>query len=240
MNTFIFNFFSLGRHSVIFVATLILGLSTLAHAKPPSIPDPPDASVKTVSKTINYDGLPLKVQRFESRKSLDRVLSFYKKKWARPLEGHPGYLHDTNQPWEVISRLEDGYLLTVQVRAKGRSQSWGYLAVSNMAEYLFDETPSAESFPSMQGSRIETNVSSEDPGLSGQTVVVSNAYSAQSNANFYKNHYADRGWLVDQNMVFDRGSNHILRLLKSGQELTMVIQAESGKTTVVANKITLN
>lgn len=218
----------------------VMTLAVTAAAGVPIIPVPPDSSVKTVSKTLNLDGLPLIVQQFESNLSPSKILSFYQKKWARPLEGHPGYLKDKNESWEVISRLEKGYLLTVQVRARGRKKSWGYLAVGNMGEYLFEPSPDREVFPAMRGSNVLNSTLSDDPGFSGQTLVIQNDFSANSNANFYKNHFTQKGWSLDQDLASDRNTRRLLRLTNAGQEISLIIHEQKGTTQIVANKVQID
>jgi hypothetical protein len=210
------------------------------YAGKPSVPEPPESTVKTVANKLNYNGLPMQTKRFDSKTSMSKVLGFYKRKWARKIEGRPGFLQETSSPWQVLSRIEDGYLLTVQVQPKGKSHSWGYLGISNLADYLFDKAPKEEDFPAMRGSKVRNNIASIDPGLQAQTMLVQNDYSVNSNISYYKNHYVGLGWNIARELSFDDGKNQILRLVKNDYELILVISDIDGGTNVVANKVKIN
>ncbi|MFT6704340.1 MAG: hypothetical protein ACI89S_001529 [Gammaproteobacteria bacterium] len=225
---------------VISAVWLMALLSNPLYAGKPSIPDPPDSTVILVADNLNYNGLPLRTRRFDSSQSMSKVLSFYKRKWAREMDGRPGFLQEQSPPWQVLSRIEEGYLLTVQVQPKGKFKSWGYLGVSNMADYLFDKAPEEVEFPAMRGSKVTTNLLSKDPGLEAQTVVVQNNYSVDSNIAYYKNHYSGLGWVVAKELSFDQGKNQILRLVKNDEEINLVISDIDRNTSVVANKVKIN
>ena len=108
--------------------------SQLLFAKTPDFPPPPGASVEWVGQNIEVNGIKSAVRAFHSKKSIEDVVEFYRREWKRPVEkGKPGFMETiAAAPWYIISRIEDDYLLTVQVQVKENDQSgsWGYLSTS--------------------------------------------------------------------------------------------------------------
>ena len=99
----------------------------------PDFPAPPDANVEWVSRNMEVNGIRSDIRSFNTLKSLNNVINFYSKEWDDPVEkGMPGYLIEAHamSPWTVISRIEDGYLMTVQTMESDRGGAWGYLAMS--------------------------------------------------------------------------------------------------------------
>lgn len=210
------------------------GLQITGWAAAPDFPPPPDAQVEWVAGNMRMNGIAMRVRRFEADRSDDDVLKFYRRQWRRGQDERPGYREALAPPWRLITRLEDDYLLTVQVQPRDRHRSWGYLGVSKLQA---KKKPSqlGGRFPKMQGSAVINEVVSHDPGKRARTLVITNEFSIQSNANFYRNYFDDQGWLA--RMDRDVGSGYVLAYTQSNGEVNIVISKSKGFTTVVVNDV---
>lgn len=218
-------------------AWLLVSLSAPAVARTPKFPDPPDASLEWVSDDMSWNGIAMQVRRFESRRSEERVLEFYRTRWQRGPGGKPGYRESSAGSWRIISHLDDEHLLTVQVQPSGRRSCWGYLAVSNLPEMAkAGEAPEpGHGFPRMRGSQVTTDVDSKDLGKRGRTLHITNEFSLESNVSFYRDHYLADGW--SSRTDFGRGRKHLLVFARGGGEVSLVISHQDGATAVVANSV---
>ena len=109
-------------------ALLVLSQPALAK-KAPEFPPPPDAAVEWVAQDIEMNGNKTAIRAFHSQDSIEKVVEFYRKEWRRPPEkDKPGFMETIDAaPWYIITRIEDGYLLTVQVQIQKNDEnaSWG-------------------------------------------------------------------------------------------------------------------
>jgi hypothetical protein len=216
------------------LALMGVGMALTGWAAAPAFPPPPDARVEWVAGNMQMNGIAMRVRRFEIDRSDDDVLKFYRRQWRRGQGQRPGYREVQSVPWRVISRLEDDYLMTVQVQPRDRNRSWGYLGVSKLKAKK-KQARLGGRFPKMQGSAIVNEVVSRDPGKHARTLVIANQFSIQSNANYYRNYFDDHGWSV--RMDRDIGSGHVLAYTQSNGEVNIVISRSKGFTTVVVNDV---
>jgi len=185
-----------------------------------------------VAEKMIVNGIPSTVDYFESYRGVEELLQFYRQQWNDGSNGRSGYREANVASWHVISRLEDGYLYTVQVQKNNGFGIKGYLAVADLKEIEKKEDRVA-SIPKMSGSRVINDSTSFDSGKKGRTLLLINKYSAASNSVFYRNYYLDRDWgtLVDTD---SRGA-FVLVFKKAGQETHLVISEKGGVSHVVMN-----
>lgn len=211
---------------------LLLAFATPSAAKT-DFPAPPGARVGVLSEQMSYNGIPMQVRQFKTRRSMDRVLDFYRRLWERDQGGIPGYVEsDALPPWTILTRVEDDVVMTVQVAAEGGGAA-GYLTMSRVPDA--DDLPErGEDFPAMRGSIFYNDIKSTDRGKRGRTLQLSNLFNLRGNVNFYRNYYRDRGWslLVDRAMSEDM---HTLAFKKGSETVTVVVtRAQSGESVVMA------
>ena len=218
-------------------AFLLLSLSSIA--KTPEFPPPPDSAVEWVAQNIEMNGNKTAIRAFHSDDSIEKVVEFYRKEWRRPAEkGKPGYMETIDAaPWYIITRIEDGFLLTVQVQVQknNKDASWGYLSISPLPKNP-DKEPAelGSSTPKMPGSHVLNEMKSNDPGKKANTLIIANDHSIDSNAAFYRNHYQGSGWTTEtdlnsqdvQTLVFKTKRQRVtIMLLKDGSETRVVVNS---------------
>ncbi len=220
-------------------AALLLSTCAMAAlaARAPDFPSPPEARVEWVSRDMEINGIPSEVRAFYSRQSVKEVRKFYRRTWAKGEKGGPGFTEtDAMKPWLLLTRVEDGYLMTMQVQKADRGGSWGYLARSKLPNPK-DLPAMGENVPSMRGSRVMNDVKTRDPGQKGRTVLIANRHSLSSNINFYRNHYLNDGWTLDIERSLDGASMHMLAFKRRLRQVRIMIMGDHQQTRVVINAV---
>lgn len=201
----------------------------------PRFPAPPDATVGMLGDAMVVNGIPMHIRQFVSNKSVHDVLEYYRQYWPAGTEEKPGYTEtDILTPWKIITRVEDGYLMTVQVTEQGDSGSHGLLGMSKLPN-LENELPTlGRDFPKMRGSTVFNDITSKDIGKQGRTIQLSNTYSVESNANYYRDHYTNKGWIVDMDQTFSGGDSHAQRFSQGNINVIITINKSKNGSVIVA------
>lgn len=220
--------------TVILLGVMSLLLAGMAEAKSqPDFPVPPAATVTWVGEDIVWNGIPMSVRKFTTSKSQLQIREFYKQQWKQPVaKGLPGYIEDVLPDAWLISRMENGYLMTVQIKTSGGT--WGYLGITDLND-IDDKSKLGKGFPHMSGSQIMNEVKHNDPYRNARTVLLTNNYSLPSNVEYYRSHYQGQGWNVIMDQGDDKGSTHTLMVTKRGSEVSLSIVKTSQGSQVVAN-----
>lgn len=199
----------------------------------PDLPAPPDATVEIVTAASSMNGAPITTRKFSVESPVEEVLEFYRKEWAKPLDGHPGFAEGRINQWQIISRIDGDFLLTVQVRESQYGHSNGFLAISDHRKRT--QVVSSQKFPLMRDSVLVNDITSNDPGKQGRTFLVRNEFSPTSNAAYYRDHYLHRGWQPDFDQPLKGG--HVLTFKRSGEIVNIVVQSFGEGTYIVANTV---
>lgn len=216
----------------------ILGLllfPLLAGAGRPDFPPPPHADVSSVGDDMLIKGRRTSVRMFVSDDEVEDVLLFYRDLWAEPVaRGGPGFAAEdlALRPWRLLTRVEDGYVMTVQVQP-GKGGSWGYLAISRLPEGGVGEA--YDTPPSMRGSEVISNVEHSDPGRDATTTVIANGFSVRSNVSFYRDRYS--GWRLDMDRPLREGRVHAMRFTRGRRHVTITINGDDAESQVVINEV---
>jgi hypothetical protein len=218
------------------LTVLVLSPPGPALAEPPEFKAPPDANVSFVAEEMILNGIPMQVRRFTTQAGVEEVVDFYRKEWGDGTPAQPGFVVNTmTPPWFVISRMEDDYLMTVQVQHAGKG-AWGYLGLSRLSERQRGPVI-GKYFPMPAGSQTLNELISKDPGKKGRTMQILNEQSLVNNVNFYRNHYQGEGWAVDMDRAL--GSHmHVLTVRKGRTHVNLVITEDQGKSRIVVNEVT--
>ena len=225
------------RPRSVLLAISVWAITTATWARPPDFPPPKRATVTNVSSSMTILGRNMAVRAFVSKDSVEEVVEFYQDLWADPpVRGAPGVAYEPEAiaPWHLLTRVEDGFVLTVQVKPAGSNGSSGYLATGRLPEP--GEPPEeAPAPPSMGGSAVLSNVVSDDVGKEGQTVMLANEYSVDSNVNFYRNHYS--GWRkdIDQKLASDK--YHALSFTRGRRQVIITIGSSREGSNIVLNSV---
>ncbi len=199
----------------------------------PKFPPPPGSKIGLIADSMNVNGIEMNVRQFNSKRSVEEVLEFYREFWPEGTEKYPGYTEtDVLEPWQIITRVEEGYLMTVQVTAAGRRGSTGLLGMSRLPD-LENLPKLGNKVPKMSGSRVFNDIKTRDPGKNGRTVALLNDFTIENNANFYRDYYTGHGYGLDLDKSVSGGDSHAQRFSKRGQVVTIVITKTAEGTVVV-------
>ena len=221
---------------------IVLSLSSFAYtatAKDLEFPPPKDAAVNVVGNNMAVGGRVMSIRQFYTKDKIDKVKKFYYRRWEKgEIKDLPGYLEtEDNPPWHIISRLQQGYLLTVQMQSADDGGTWGYLASSELAQEPV-QTSAADAIPKLPDSEILHDIQTKDIGQSATTMLISNKKSLESNTNYYKNHYQQRGWRTDLDQaIVDEGS-HVMAFTKGKNKVNLVLKRVDKSTVITVNKVT--
>lgn len=227
----------------LFLTVLLLYFSAaqIVLAGVPDFPPPPKASVEWVGKDLVVNGIKSAIRAFHSKESIEDVVRFYRREWRRPVaKDLPGYQENIDAaPWYIISRIEDGYLLTVQVRVQENDQSasWGYLATSPLPGTRDKPQQFGAGIPKIPGSYVINEMKSRDPGKEASTVVISNTHSVMSNADYYRQHYQGQGWTTETDRKLGTDEAHSLVFKTRRDRVTVMVMKDKNFTRVVVNSV---
>ena len=212
---------------------LLFASSTLLALGAPDFPPPPDATVEQVAGSASMNGVPIETRKFSVEMDAENVLEFYRKLWRKPIDGHPGYVDGQINEWQIVSRIEGDYLLTVQVAEAEYGHSTGYLALSDYRNRT--RVISSTNFPQMRDSIVVNDLASSDPGKQARTFLLRNEFSTSGNATYYRQHYLHRGWenSIDQSIK----GGHVLSFRRSSKTVDIVIQKFGTGTYIVGNTV---
>ena len=145
-----------------FVLLLLGGLllSVTVAAKPPEFPAPKDAKVSSVAEDMTIAGRNMAVRAFVTDDTVEDVVGFYQDAWHEPpVDGAPGCAieREALAPWTLITRVEDEYVMTVQVMEREPKGAFGFLALGRLPEPGVPPVAPAAP-PSMQDSEVLSNI----------------------------------------------------------------------------------
>ncbi len=200
----------------------------------PKFPPPPGSKIGLITESMVFNGVEMNVRQFNSKRSVEEVLEFYREFWPKGTEKEPGFTEtDALEPWQLITRVEEGYLMTVQVTAAGRKGSTGLLGMSKLPDP--ENLPKlGNKIPKMSGSRVFNDIKTKDPGKNGRTVALLNDFTVENNANFYRDYYTGYGYGLDLDKSVSGGDSHAQRYSQRGKVVTIVINKTAEGTVVVA------
>jgi hypothetical protein len=204
----------------------------------PEIEAPPKSTLEWVGKDMKLNGVPLRIQRFESSLSPDEVLTFYRVHWGSQQEKKS--VENKQGSYSVIGKRDGDYYLTVEVKAGTTSASEGLLNVSRLPS-VGKPDMSPGDLPMNSGSKVLWVMDSNDAGKTSKQVTLFNRDSVQSNASYYDNALQSRGWVKRQDTKAKDSpdENNLLSYAKDGAELTLEIvhKRDSQATLVVSNLV---
>ena len=226
------------RHgNILGVLGLALAFCAEVAARPPDFPAPKQATVSQVAEQMTIAGRSMTVRAFTSDAAVEDIVEFYQDAWQEPpTEGAPGYALETEAlaPWTLMTRVEDDYVMTVQVMQHEPKGSFGFLALGHLPEPGAKPSPPPVP-PSMQGSEVLSNITSKDAGKHAQTAMLTNDKSLASNVSFYRNYYQD--WRTDTDKEVMRGKMHALAFTRGREQVVITIQGGRDGAHIVLNSI---
>jgi hypothetical protein len=222
------------RLSSLAVAALLPATLMAAELACPPFAEP-KAKVQWVAPYMIYNGVQMSVKRFDSEHKPADVLAFYRQAWkaagpAAPQEYMAGQ-------WQTIAAMRGKCFFTVQVQAAGNGSTGLLSATQPLDQPRVDDADRA--LPMMTGSTILNDIGHRDGGKEARTVLLRNGFSADSNADFYRQHLADQGWKVvaSHAMTTKKGPGITLVMKRGVAEASLVITGNGRNTMVLANLV---
>ncbi len=234
------NFHRCQTHLCRIAGLLLCGLAS-AHSMATDIDCPkfpePKARVEWVAPYMVYNGVPMSIKRFDSEQTPEAILAFYRQAWRAnvPNQMPQEYM---SEPWQTIAVMRGKCFFTVQVQPAGKSGSTGLLSATQMNQPTRVISPDHQ-LPMMTGSTIINDIEHQDDGKVARTLLLSNGFSAETNADFYRQNLADQGWkLINGFQIKTKKGPGITLVMKRGlAEVSVVITREGGTSIVLANLV---
>jgi hypothetical protein len=167
---------------------------TLAGAAPtwPEVPPPPRAEVvEWVARDAVVNGLPTRIERFETELTPNEVLAFYRQRWGGAAAGSPRETQSGD--WRALSTLmPGGYQIAVQVKPRKPSGTEGLISVAAFRETRRDPVPTA--LPRFGDTRVAQVTESTDGPQRSQLVSMVSTESFEVNMARWRGEWQRRGW----------------------------------------------
>lgn len=218
----------------------VLSFSSALSAGAPDFPPPPEANVEWVGRNLEMNGIRSDIRAFHTKKSPEKVSEFYRREWEKPVgKDLPGFTEtDAMAPWHLITRIEDGYLMTAQFQETDQGGTWGYLAMSPLPDKDAKPREMGKAFPKMPDSQVLSEMNTDDPGKKARTMVIANDRSVNSNVAFYRNHFLAKGWTMETDKTLTEGRLHSLVFKSTRKRITIMVIGDHNQTRLVINEVT--
>jgi hypothetical protein len=156
----------------------------------PEVPPPPRAQLEWVAQDAVVNGLPSRIERFESELTAEEVLGFYRTRWGGARAGAPRETRAGG--WQGLSTLIGAFQVAVQVRPRQPSGSEGLISTAHFAAVRKDPVPSQ--LPRFPDTRIAQVTESADGPQRSQLVTMISTQSFDVNVQRWRGEWLRRGW----------------------------------------------
>ena len=200
-----------------------------------SVPTSQDMALTWVGQELMHNGMPMNVLHFSSSKSEAEVLEYYRHVWADPVsEKAPGFIEESVGEWKVVSRLENGENLVVQVKPTGVG-SEGY--ISQMPVNASPKAPSnLAGFPTPPSSTLVSHTSVQDFKGDALTLVYISTQSVGEVARFYMAALQNKGFSLQHKKI--EANTATLFFVGEGKKIDVSAgRSNDGGTVIFANLI---
>lgn len=198
-----------------------------------SVPTPNGMHLSWVGQEITHNGMPMNILHFSTSKKPASILEYYRKAWAEPVsENAPGFVENTVDQWQVVSRLDGGQNLVVQVKAKEGGGSEGYLSQMNVSGRV--AMKDAYDFPKPRESVLVSHTVGEDFKGDALTLVITSALSVDEVSRYYLKTLKSKGYNAQFNQK--ESGNHALFFLGKNKKIDVAIgPIEAGGSAIFVN-----
>lgn len=213
---------------------LLVSMPAFSNAWPrPAVPA--SALLKVVAENMVVNGVPMRTWTLTSSVAAKDTLDFYRQLWGQDAtENWPGYTERELNQWHIISRLENGHLITVQVNSDQPLSTNGLLGISKLP--TTKSLPElGKGFPTLGQTTILNDIHATDLNKKSRTLVATSSRSMRSVIQFYRNTFEKQGWVEKTAAVPYSGEDEFALILdRSQQELSMTFSRQANKTALVA------
>lgn len=180
---------------------LFCSFSTGADERP-LIPFPEDVQITVVGEQLKVYGLPLMAYEFHSSATVASVATFYTTAWRENSDASDAdqpYIETELGDWKVLSRLELGHNITVQLRDTGIHGTHVLVGVSPLPTYLLTKRRNRVdiNIPLLGGARVTSVVASSDRRKLSEVYWLISNDSVDTFLGRYRRHHEENGATVN-------------------------------------------
>jgi hypothetical protein len=209
----------------------------------PEIPDPPRAKVEWVGDDMRVNGLPMRIQKFESEASKEEVVAYYAAYWkaivlapmAKPTEVTAAIT--TNGMDTLITRMHGPFYNMVKVRDSGSGRSEGTISTSQVLGVEPKIDPSG--IPAPQSAQAVSVIEGIDLGKRNKQVLYVTKDNYSSVLQYYQSNLNASGWKLLQEQIskpeHTSGRATVRMYTKELQQLDIAIGFDAVKQVTVIN-----
>lgn len=197
-------------------------------------PVPEASRVVIVSNDMLINGVPMSISELHSKRGNEEVARFYRSDW----EGRRQRVVETTEGgWRTLATKDGDCFYTVQIKPAPDQGTYALLGVTLLG--VPATRGRGDGFPKMGGSVVYNDMQSNDSGKIGRTLLLKNNFSAQANADFYRNSMRNEGWVsvTDQVTRTPTGAQMVQVWRRGVAEANLVIGGGKSETQVVVNVV---
>jgi len=187
-----------------------------------------DMSVRSIMDDANYNNRPMMVRSFSATASIDQVVSYYHKLWAKR------YDDSVFGIWDQISTMGDDCLMTVQVAEESADSSFGRLIISNPPTVVADSEVGTD-LVAPADAVVVSDLKTNDGNKVGRISVLTLGESVREAAGFYTAEMQRDGWSLERNFSEQGG---LVLMFRQGLKTSNILLVPAGDfTQVLINEV---
>jgi hypothetical protein len=158
----------------------------------PEVADPPRSHTEWVARDARVNGLPMRIEHFDSEVSSEEVLAFYQAAWSKLPAGAPH--RKRVGEWDTLSTIFGPFEIAVQVRASSPQGSQGLVSISNRGE--IDKHWRPRDWPRWPGTSVSEVTDSVDGARRSQMVAMVSRDDYDITVQRWREEWTRRGYAL--------------------------------------------
>ncbi len=216
---------------------LLLTFSIKANAGWPTFPHAPGMESKWIADQLVYNGVPMWVEEFSCICRPEKVLDYYRRRWGRLKHG---FVESEFRGFQQINRGEEGFFFSVQIKEKnnGEGESEGRLSITVVPPKGSESPVLGSGIPQPDFTSVLNDVQDAVPGKRIRTLALYNDIDMMTNTNFYRTHFAERGWKSMLQTVSPKQGSQALSFTRKNKDVNIVIYTgQNGQSNILYNEV---
>ena len=205
--------------------------------KLPVIEPMPEMDAQWAGERLVYNGVPMSIRNFASRRPAQDVLNHYERMWKS--RGSDQISHSRVEDFDSVGFKGREYFYSVRVR-NTQFGSEGSLVVSRALDRVEDAGRHTE-FPIVPGSEIVSTIEALDRRTRAETVVSTNGRSVSSNEMWFRRQLSGEGWAEERLAEQLPGARRVITFQRGTQLCQITLIGDSpqhpGRTVVLVHWI---
>lgn len=227
---------------------LVLGLVSIMILNPAAasglaladIPVPVNTVLHVVAHDMKHNDNRVSLARYTSSLSIDQSLDFYRTLWSDSgVDDRPGMLENRVGEWLLISRLQAGYNIVIQLKSTEPFHSTGFLSIMPLPDTQRSNSTSADftTASTVADLQLLSSTQTQDGKRRSLLTVYSTSQSVDVITDQYLRHLTDQDWVLVSKQRHAR--NTIVLLNRNTQRIEFVASGDTTKrgSVLVVNEI---